>query len=172
MPMAEVFPFADIGEPGSFPDWIRGLRRSSGVYIIKDLYENAIGYVGESHSGRLYSTLTRHFQHWTDAHETSGVTYDREYVQVAVIIVPSEHAAYLQNELICTLDPLHNRLTCEQLFDAFEDHDGDDDREDDLGYRSDKNSPPPDYDYDIDLLLEGIDYQWLDDDELQIDVPF
>ena len=60
MPIAEVFPFADVGEPGSFPAWIRGLRHESGVYIIRDLFENAIGYVGESHSNRLYSTLTRH----------------------------------------------------------------------------------------------------------------
>ena len=29
----------------------------------------------------------------------------------------------------------------------------------------------PGYDYDVDLLIEEIDYQWPDDGELQINVP-
>lgn len=165
MPMAEVFPFADLGERGRYPDWIRGLRHDSGVYIIRDLYENGIGYVGESHSDRLYSTLTRHFQQWTDDYHTGGVTYDRDDVEVAVIVVPREHAIYLQNELICVLDPLHNRLKCDQIFDTSDDEDDWDAEEPEEvdEYLIDKNNPPPGYDYDIELLLEGIQFEWPDE---------
>lgn len=158
-PLPEVFPFADPGDHGRFPAWIRGLRRANGVYIIRERDTDEIVYVGESHSDRLYGTLTRHFQAWTNAHDTAGVTYTRDEVDVGVIIVPGHHAAYLQNELICTLLPRDNRLTCEQIF-AWEEDADEEERE--------QRSPPADYDYDVYLLLEGLEYQFPDDD----DVPF
>jgi hypothetical protein len=161
MATPEVYPFASIENDdgrGSFPSWIRGLRKQSGVYIIRDLDSRAIWYVGESSSNRLYSTLTRHFQAWTNKYETAGATYDREDIEVAVIIVPKSHARHLQNELICVLDPADNRLKCDQLFDE-----GD----------PESSKPPRGYDYDVDLLLEGIIYQWTDDDHDDLaDVPF
>lgn len=165
MQLAEVYPLASIGDSGPYPLWIRRLRHLSGVYVIRDLFEDTIGYVGESHSNRLYSTLTRHFQNWSNKYDTAGFTYDRDIVEVAVIVVPKDHAWYLQNELICALEPIHNRLTCEQLFDLPDD----DDELDDF----DKNDPPPGYDYDIDLLIEGIAYQWPNaGEDFDNDVPF
>ena len=125
----EVFPFAPLDDRWSYPAWIRGLRRSNGVYVFRDRDSGEIVYVGESHSSRLYSTLTRHFQIWTDAYDTAGVTYYREEVDIAVIVVPAEHANYLQNELICVLVPRDNRLQCAQLFGLDDDNEGDDDAE-------------------------------------------
>jgi hypothetical protein len=156
MATPEVYPFAEIGDGPRYPDWIRGLRHVSGVYIIRERGRSTIVYVGESSTDRLYATLTRHFQAWTNKYETAGVTYDREDVEVAVIIVPKTHAHHLQNEIICALDPVDNRLRCDQLFDLY---DEDQDR-----------SPPRGYDYDIDLLMEGVAYEWPDDD--LADVPF
>ena len=167
MATAEVFPFAQVGDAGAYPAWIRNLRRQSGVYIIRDLHSGQTAYVGESSSDRLYSTLTRHLQKWTNKFDTAGATYDRADVEIAVIVVPRAHANYLQNELICVLDPPDNRLLCDQLFDLLEDA-GDDAPADE---RIDREHPPRGYDYDVDLLLDGIDYQWPTDSD-DYDVPF
>lgn len=170
MPIAQVYPFASIGDAGSYPDWIRGLRHVSGVYLIHSQYLDAIAYIGESHSDRLYSTLTRHFQEWSNAYDTAGATYERHDVEVAIVVVPAEHALYLQNEMICALDPVENRLKCDQLFALYEEFDVAPDS--DVYIPAKDGPPPPGYDYNIDLLLEGIAYQWPDDGKLQIDVPF
>ena len=56
-------PIGASGEP--YPDWIRALDGKSGVYVIREIQRDGsveTVYVGESHSGRLYDTLTRHFQ--------------------------------------------------------------------------------------------------------------
>ncbi|HTR50267.1 MAG TPA: M23 family metallopeptidase [Kofleriaceae bacterium] len=49
------------GEP--YPDWVRALRGKSGVYVIREIGGDIV-YVGSSGAGRLYATLTRHFQGW------------------------------------------------------------------------------------------------------------
>jgi hypothetical protein len=51
-------PVGDTGEP--YPEWVRRLRGESGVYSIREI-GGPIVYVGSS-VGRLYDTLTRHFQ--------------------------------------------------------------------------------------------------------------
>ena len=65
-----------------YAPWVRELKDRNGVYVIRDALDGDVYYVGESHSGRLYSTLTRHFQFW-DGY-TAGTTYDRDGVEVAV----------------------------------------------------------------------------------------
>ena len=155
MPTADVYPFADICDAGRYPDWIRGLRNRSGVYVIRDRHSGHIAYVGESSTDRLYGTLTRHFQAWTNKFDTAGATYDRSDVDVAVIVVPDVHANFLQNELICRLQPVDNRLLCDQIFNPDD---------------PDSYEPPPGYDYDVDLLLEGIAYEWPETQDE--DLPF
>lgn len=58
--------YRPIGATGErYPDWIRALDGKSGVYVIREIQRDGSAetvYVGESHSGRLYDTLTRHFQ--------------------------------------------------------------------------------------------------------------
>jgi len=57
------FVYRPVGERGEdYPEWLRNLRGSSGVYVIRDARTSEVLYVGESHSGRVYETLTRHFQ--------------------------------------------------------------------------------------------------------------
>ena len=155
MAIVDVYSFCALDNDGSFPQWIRGLRRKSGVYIIRSQGSESIDYVGESSTDRLYSTLTRHFQVWSNAFNTAGATYDRGDVEVAVIVVPKGHARYLQNRLICELQPEDNRLVCNELFDPND---------------AETYQPPPGYDYDIDLLLQGVAYEWPDSEA--DDVPF
>src|SRR5678815_4143675 len=93
------------GEP--YPDWVRALDGKSGVYILRELQRDGTietVYVGESHSGRLYQTLTRHFQTWRRAKKfwtgqytgsqshDPGLTYDRDRVTVAVRVLPADRA--------------------------------------------------------------------------------
>jgi hypothetical protein len=55
-------PIGRSGEP--YPAWVRALRGKSGVYVIRERQRDGsspIVYVGESHTSRLYQTLTRHF---------------------------------------------------------------------------------------------------------------
>lgn len=161
----ELYPFADMGERGSYPRWIRELDGHNGVYIIRARDTGEVVYVGESHSDRLYATLTRHFQRWTPVHNTAGPTYDRDQVEVAVILTPSDHAEYMQNELICVLDPRDNRLRCNELFAP-----------------DSERCRPHGYRYDVPAIVDGLfyDYQAEDwyqaqdqgEDEYHDEVPF
>lgn len=95
------------GEGGGFAAWVRELRGTrSGVYVIRSASSHRTWYVGESHSGRLYDTLTRHFQRWSG--RTAGVRYDRGDVEVAVVVTPAARAPEAQARLICRLDPRDN----------------------------------------------------------------
>jgi hypothetical protein len=58
----------DRGEP--YPEWVRALKGKAGVYIIRDADTHECLYVGSS-AGRLYDTLTRHFQ--TVRHEAKEI---------------------------------------------------------------------------------------------------
>jgi hypothetical protein len=109
-------PIGSSGEP--YPDWLRALKGKSGVYIIRD--GATILYVGESHTNRLYQTLTRHFQTWrrwnthwknqyTQGHDP-GLTYPRDRVTVAVCITTSATALDQEARLIARLRPRDNLL--------------------------------------------------------------
>ena len=83
----------------------------SGVYCI--LQRGQLVYVGESHTGRLFDTLTRHFRAWkspgyTQGRRSGGTTYDRFAVSVLWIKTPAKDAADLQFELIQRLNPRDN----------------------------------------------------------------
>jgi hypothetical protein len=154
MSTAEVYPFADVGryfrEP--YPDWVRGLKRKNGVYLIRVRKGGELAYIGESHTDRLYSTLTRHLQDWAPYWGTASPTYRRGDVDVSVVVVPKTHAMYLQDELICALEPRDNRLMCGDLFSGM-----------------DEREPPRGYDHDVDAIIEAI-YSSIEVD--LSDVPF
>ncbi len=160
MARADIYPFAGIGEYSGerYPDWIRGLGRKNGVYFIRERSSGTVVYIGESHSDRLYATLTRHFQQWTDKYNTAGATYDRDDIEVAVVIVPKTHALYLQNELICIFEPPDNRLICGEIFEGLDDDD-------------EARAPPRGYDYDVERLIDGLFYQF-EDSRSDSAVPF
>lgn len=170
MRQVDVYPFASVGTYSGerYPDWIRHLETRNGVYVIREYRDNIIAYVGESHSDRLYGTLTRHFQRWTPKYDTAGPTYDRQDVEVAVVLVPRTHALYLQNDLICTLDPRDNRLVCGQIDETYE---SDETEPEDPDVEA-INEPPRGYDYDIPEIIDGIFYQITQHDELDDEIPF
>lgn len=87
-------------------------RGRSGVYLIRD--ESGLRYVGESHSSRLYDTLTRHFQRWSDVFDTAGETYDPADVEVAIVYCEDpDDAPVIQNLLIAYCEPADNRYVPE-----------------------------------------------------------
>jgi hypothetical protein len=115
--------YRPIGASGRYPDWVRALRGKSGVYIIRERQRdgsNPVVYVGESHAGRLYQTLTRHFQIWrrhkkfwsgqytgSQSHDP-GLTYNRARATVAVRVLPAERAITEETRLIVRLRPRDN----------------------------------------------------------------
>jgi len=124
--MSKRLTFRPVGIPGgAYPEWLRALDGKSGVYVIRQ--PRAFGsaevvYVGESHTGRLYGTITRHFQGWrrykswwshvfapVRPHDP-GLTYPRATVEVAVRVTSSNGALDLQAELIQQLRPRDNLL--------------------------------------------------------------
>jgi len=114
-------PVGGRGEP--YPDWLRALRGSSGVYVIRERDRDGdpvTVYVGESHSARVYETLTRHFQNWrrwkqfwkdgySEGHDP-GLTYDRERVEVAVKVTSAAAALDEEARLIRRLHPRDNLI--------------------------------------------------------------
>jgi hypothetical protein len=111
-------PVGSRGEP--YPDWLRALRGQSGVYVIRDRGSREVLYVGESSAGRLYETLTRHFQEWrrwkgfwrgqyAEGHDP-GLTYPRASVEAAVRVTSPAEALDEEARLIRRLRPRDNLI--------------------------------------------------------------
>ncbi len=127
--------FSPVGAAGAYPDWVRDLRGYSGSYVIAEQRRGGgdapVVYVGESHTGKLYETLTRHFQQWRRAKkwwagqfgrtDAPGTTYQRGRCLVAVVLSPAGQAIELQWLLIAQLHPRDNLVG--QVEDAAEDLD-------------------------------------------------
>lgn len=94
---------------------IRGLDES-GVYAIIDLRTRVVLYVGESHTGRLYDTITRHFRRWkrnpknSQGRRRGGTTYSRFSVLLAMTITDASEAQDRQYEEIQRLNPRDNKV--------------------------------------------------------------
>jgi hypothetical protein len=109
-------PVGDRGEP--YPAWVRGLRGESGVYVIREI-DGPIVYVGSS-VGRLYETLTRHFQTWRRYKgfwrgqfaegADPGLTYARSAVEVAIKTTTPADAHEEELRMIRRLQPRDNQL--------------------------------------------------------------
>ena len=117
--------YRSIGKSGDrYPAWIRALHGKSGVYLIRERQRdgsNPVVYIGESHTARLYQTLTRHFQTWRRAKKfwagqyggqshDPGLTYDRARCTVAVRVLPAERAITEEARLIARLRPRDNLI--------------------------------------------------------------
>ncbi|MCX5744591.1 MAG: hypothetical protein NT062_19040, partial [Proteobacteria bacterium] len=114
------FVYRPIGAPGeAYPDWVRVLKDKAGVYVIRDAESREIVYVGSS-AGRLYDTLTRHFQTWrrfkgfwkgqyAEGHDP-GLTYDRDSVEVAVRLTSPAASLDEEMRLIRRLKPRDNLI--------------------------------------------------------------
>ena len=106
--LSEFRPVGNDGDP--YPDWVRNLATSSGVYAIRDSDSKQVLYVGESHTGNLYATLTRHLQAWSsDDSDRTFNSYHRYAVEVAVMrITRRGDVAAAQSRLIGELEPSDN----------------------------------------------------------------
>lgn len=114
--IAEAFPAAVSGDGGPYHSRLTELReyQASGVYAILSAAKKVL-YVGESHSGRLYDTITRHFREWginarTDrqGRRWGGATYDRHKVRVIYLITNAGEAQHIQYAEIQRLAPRDN----------------------------------------------------------------
>jgi excinuclease UvrABC nuclease subunit len=106
-------PLPDDGRARGFAEWVRELQGQNGVYLIRDASGEVL-YIGESHTARLYHTLTRHLQNWNGF--GSGPSFRPEYVEVGVILVEPEEAIYLQYALIQQYRPPYNEKDGRSLF--------------------------------------------------------
>ena len=89
--------------------------KHSGFYAI--LQGRNVLYVGESHSGRLFDTITRHFRSWRldpskdpQGRRRGGTTYDRRKVRVVYVILESDVAQVMQYAEIERLRPRDNSI--------------------------------------------------------------
>ena len=109
------------GEP--YPDWLKSLASSSGVYAIRVpgfVRSTVVMYCGESHSRRLLKTITRHFQAWSRGKSwwsglfgtgaDPGRTYSRDECEVCVLTCSASRAIALQDAWIRELHPRDNIL--------------------------------------------------------------
>jgi hypothetical protein len=98
----------DEKNPLHFAAWVRELDGQSGAYALRDSESKEIVYVGESHSGRLRGTLTRHFQQWSGYQ--AGTLYSRDAVEVALFALgaPARQVIDAQATLIRELAPRDN----------------------------------------------------------------
>lgn len=108
-------PLRDDGRRG-FADWVRALRGHDGVYLIRESAKRKVLYIGESHTGRLYETLTRHMFAWSGY--GSGPTYDPRFIDVAVIVseTPLDDPVADQYALIQKYQPPDNTMDGRTLF--------------------------------------------------------
>lgn len=97
---------APLDPRGGFVDWIRSLRGRSGAYMIRDKSSGVVLYCGESHTGRLYGTLTRHLQEWSGP--GSRRSWDPHRVTIAVVLCSPDAAPSLQFMLIQQFRPEEN----------------------------------------------------------------
>jgi hypothetical protein len=112
--------YRPVGASGeAYPDWVRALKGEAGVYVIRDIESREIVYVGSS-TGRLYDTLTRHFQTWRrykgfwrgqygEGHDP-GLTYERDSVEVAVRLTSPSKSLDEEMRLIARLKPRDNLI--------------------------------------------------------------
>lgn len=93
--------------PRGWAPWMYELQGRNGVYMIRPLGGGEALYIGESHRGRLFKTLTRHLWQWNG--RGSGPTYNPRDVEVAVELWddPADAVAR-QFELIRELEPRDN----------------------------------------------------------------
>lgn len=108
-----------VGVPGVFADWVLDLDGYSGVYAIRDARSGTVLYVGESHTGRLYDTLTRHFQQSSNGYH--GPNFDRRYCEVKIEILAPGDVEELQLLWIARLQPEHNELVPVEMADDDDD---------------------------------------------------
>jgi hypothetical protein len=105
-----------LGPDRRWAQWMRDLYGRNGVYMIRSVSTHQVLYIGESHTGRLFYTLTRHLWNWNG--EGAGPSYSPQFVEVAVELHSDpDEAIERQFELIRKLDPRDNQQDGHSLLD-------------------------------------------------------
>jgi hypothetical protein len=111
--------FNATGADGKYSSTLQLLSRGkhSGVYAILDRRSHQVLYIGESHSGRLFDTITRHFRSWSmprgadpQGRRRGGEMYERSQVAIAYALTPAELAQEIQYAEIQRLRPRDNDI--------------------------------------------------------------
>ncbi|MFT3693960.1 MAG: peptidoglycan DD-metalloendopeptidase family protein [Kofleriaceae bacterium] len=114
------FLYRPVGASGeAYPEWVRSLKGKAGVYLIRERRSGELVYIGSS-AGRLYDTLTRHFQSWrrfksywrgqySEGHDP-GLTYERSSIEVAVRLTPPTKSFDEEMRLIARMKPRDNLI--------------------------------------------------------------
>lgn len=116
-------PVPAVGADGRYSPALVKLRgrRLSGVYALFLTATRECVYVGESHSGRLFETITRHFRAWkaprrlpyANGRTSGGTTYKRAEISVVWVVTKGDDAQAVQFAEISNLRPRDNEVTCE-----------------------------------------------------------
>jgi hypothetical protein len=119
--MSRRLDYRVVGDTGDeYPEWLHELADVSGVYVIRSRATKKVLYVGESHTGNLFATVTRHLSFWHRAkrwwhggygaqQHDPGTTYKRADVEVAAFATKTGAAAVTeQDRLIRRLRPKDN----------------------------------------------------------------
>jgi hypothetical protein len=106
--MARLRWYSPVGSDGLLAEWVYTMRGQSGVYLIRDGRTREIVYIGESHTHRLFETMTRHLYVWNG--RGSGPTYHPALVEIAVIVAetPLDDPVADQYALIQQHEPRDN----------------------------------------------------------------
>lgn len=104
----KVTPWIPLQRRGKYSSRLRTLARGEvGTYAIRDRQSKTVEYVGESHTGRLWKTLLRHFQGQESFAAVGEWTHpDPEQVEVRVwIFEKPQQAIDFELQQIETLAP-------------------------------------------------------------------
>jgi len=106
--MARLRWHAPVDADGMLAEWVDALHGQSGVYLIRDARTREIVYIGESHTQRLFETMTRHLYAWNG--RGSGPSYHPALVEIAVIVAetPLDDPVADQYALIQQHEPRDN----------------------------------------------------------------
>lgn len=119
--------FAPVWEGTRYAAWLQQLDDRSGAYVLRSISTGEVLYVGESHTGKLRGTLTRHFQRWErqtyNPHggRRGGHVYDRDDTEAGLIVTEPGMAIATQYALIQQLAPRDNEVAGDSLTEDMDD---------------------------------------------------
>lgn len=103
------------------PVLLAGMDQQSGAYAVRDAKTKKVLYVGESHTGRMWRTLLRHFQDPTGKFARRGewTRASADGLEARAWFTTEAGAECKEADLIASLKPLHNRTDGKCAADDF-----------------------------------------------------
>jgi len=103
------------GKKGGAYQWdpaLSSVQNESGVYVFRDRESGEVLYVGESHTGRLYRTMLRHFHDSSGKFEGLGewVSHAPTRLDYKVFLAPASAVPDLERDAVEHFEPRINKL--------------------------------------------------------------